>query len=73
MRNLKFQKAGKVIIRFCQKKKKELSRTLMYTYNQNMNEDGKKKETIRESFINIVKTSVTRLKSRKQILSANII
>ena len=45
----------------------------MYTYNQNMNEDGKKKETIRESFINIVKTSVTRLKSRKQILSANII
>ena len=71
MRDLKRESACNKILRFYQKKKMEMTRTMLYSYNQNIEkeENEEKGQVMRTEFINIIEN----IKSKKKNLSNALI
>lgn len=67
MRDLKRESACNRIVRFYQKKKAEMTRTLLYAYssilNKNDLEEEDKGENLRAEFMNIIETMRTKKKT----------
>ena len=71
MRDLKRQGACNKILRFYQKKKMEMTRTMLYSYTKNLEKDenGEKTQGIRAEFMNIIEN----MRSKKKNLSSVLI